>query len=161
MQHRTHVSDAPTRRRLSDEGATQCCSRCVQGWRQVFRDCAAIRDFSVRCTQGARPLTRAAINPVVDLVWLLQNSKSQQLARKSTSAICAAFYRAIFNIITTPERILRSARTARGLAPYNLPQPAISLPFQKSAVCTIAMSVEPPEGKTACSCSHPFQLPSR
>ncbi len=27
--------------------------------------------------------------------------------------------------------------------------------FPEEAVCTIAMSVEPPEGKTACSCSHP------
>ncbi len=46
----------------------------------------------------------------------------------STSVICAAFYRAIFNIIMTPERILRSARTAHGAVTYNLPQPAISSP---------------------------------
>jgi hypothetical protein len=59
------------------------------------------------------------------------------------SAICDAFYRAIFNTIMTPERIFRSARTARDLVPYNLLRPATSLPSRKSAVCTIAMSVEP------------------
>jgi hypothetical protein len=46
----------------------------------------------------------------------------------STSAICAAFYRAIFNIIMTPEGILRSARTAHGAVTYTLPRPAISSP---------------------------------
>src|ERR1700694_5332517 len=30
--------------------------------------------------------------------------------------------------VLSPERISRSARTARGLVPYNLPRPAISLP---------------------------------
>jgi hypothetical protein len=74
----------------------------------------------------------------------------------STSAICAAFYRAIFNTITTPERIFRSARTARGLVPYNLPRPVISLPSRKLAVCTIAMSVEPPEGKTVLLAPRPI-----
>src|SRR6266480_3812789 len=43
----------------------------------------------------------------------------------------------------TPAPIFRSARTARGLVPYNLPRPATSLPSQRLAVCTIAMSVEP------------------
>ena len=86
-------------------------------------------------------------------VWITSSS--------SASAICAAFYRAIFNTIMTSERIFRSARTARGLVPYNLPRPAISLPSRKLAVCTIAMSVEPPNGKTGRSCSHSVQLPSR
>jgi hypothetical protein len=67
-------------------------------------------------------------------VWITSSS--------STSAICTAFYRAIFNTIMTPERISRSARTARGPAPYSLPRPATSLPSRKLAVCTIAMSVE-------------------
>ena len=49
----------------------------------------------------------------------------------STSAICAAFYRAIFDTITTSERIFCSERTARGLVPYNLPRPAISLPLDR------------------------------
>jgi putative transposase len=35
----------------------------------------------------------------------------------SASAICTAFYRAIFNTITAPERIFRLVRTARGLVP--------------------------------------------
>src|SRR5438876_602137 len=43
----------------------------------------------------------------------------------------------------TPERIFRSARSARVLVPYNLPRPVILLPSRKLAVCTIAMSVEP------------------
>src|SRR5712691_2169467 len=77
----------------------------------------------------------------------------------SASAICAAFYRAIFNTTMTLERIFRSARTARGLVPYNLLRPAISSPSRKLAVCTIATSVEPP--KPAYSCLHPAQLPSR
>lgn len=40
-----------------------------------------------------------------------------------------------------PERISRSAWTARDLVPYNLPRPAKSLPSRRLAVCTIAMSV--------------------
>ncbi len=36
----------------------------------------------------------------------------------STSATCVALCQAIFNIITIPERISRSARTARGPAAY-------------------------------------------
>ena len=51
----------------------------------------------------------------------------------------------VFNTIMTSERIFRSARTARGLVPYNLPRPAISLPSQKLAVCTIATSASPPD----------------
>ena len=73
----------------------------------------------------------------------------------SMSAICAAFYRAIFNINMTPERIFRLARTAQGAVPYNLPRPAKSSPSLRSAVSTIAMSAEPPEGKTARSCRTP------
>src|SRR2546427_6398749 len=53
----------------------------------------------------------------------------------------------------TPERIFRSARTARDLVPYNLPRPATLLPSRKLAVCTIAMSVEPL--KAACSRLNP------
>ena len=45
----------------------------------------------------------------------------------------------------TPERIFRSARTAHGLVPYSLPPPATLLPSRRSAVCIIAMSVEPRE----------------
>jgi len=84
-------------------------------------------------------------------VWITSSS--------SASAICAAFYRAIFNTIMTPERIFRSARTARGLVPYNLPRPAISLPSRKLAVCTIAMSVEPL--RLHFLARTPVQLPSR
>jgi len=47
--------------------------------------------------------------------------------------------------IMTPERIFRSARTARGLVPYNLPRPATSLPSRRLAVYIIAMSVAPRE----------------
>src|SRR5437016_3722590 len=53
----------------------------------------------------------------------------------------------------TPERIFRSARTARDLVPYNLPRPATLLASRKLAACTIAMSVEPL--KAACSRLHP------
>jgi transposase InsO family protein len=59
----------------------------------------------------------------------------------------------------TSERIFRSARSARGLVPYNRSRPAISLPSRKLVVYTIAMNVEPLEGKTGRSCSHPVQLP--
>jgi hypothetical protein len=41
----------------------------------------------------------------------------------------------------TPERIFRSARTARVLVQYNPPRPAISLPSRKLAASIIAMSV--------------------
>ena len=82
-------------------------------------------------------------------VWITSSS--------STSAICAAFYRAIFNTIMTPERIFRSARTARDLVPYN-PWPATSLPSRKLAVYTIAMSVEPLRRHVSLA---PVQLPSR
>ena len=71
----------------------------------------------------------------------------------------AAFYRTIFNIMMTSERICRSARTVRGLI-YNLPRPAISLPSPRLAACTIATSVEPPE-QPACPSSRPVQPPPR
>jgi putative transposase len=100
-------------------------------------------------------------NPTLSVSSVRSAENAWITSSSSTSAICAAFYRAIFNTIMTSERIFRSARTARGLVPYNLPRPAISLPSRKLAVCTIAMSVEPPEGKTGRSCSYPAQLPSR
>src|SRR5262249_32578650 len=68
-------------------------------------------------------------------VWITSSS--------SASGICAACYRAIFNTTMTPERIFRLTRSVRGRGPYSLPRPAISLPSQKLAVYTIAMSVEP------------------
>src|SRR5262245_56274459 len=49
----------------------------------------------------------------------------------------------VFHTITTPERIFRLARTARGLATHNFPRPTTSLPSQELVVCTIAMSVKP------------------
>src|SRR5229473_5443998 len=63
----------------------------------------------------------------------------------STSVTCAAFCRAIFNIIMTPERISRSTRTAHGLVACNFPPQAVLLPSRRSAVCIIAMSVVPRE----------------
>jgi hypothetical protein len=79
------------------------------------------------------PYAECPIGSIRRDVWITSSS--------STSAICAAFCRAIFNTIMTPERIFRSARSARGLVPYNFPRPALSLPSRKLAVCTIAMSV--------------------
>jgi hypothetical protein len=79
-------------------------------------------------------------------VWITSSS--------STNAICAGPYRAIFNTIMTPARIFRSTKTVHGLVPSNLPRPAISLPTQRSAVCTIAISVEPLKGKPACARSY-------
>src|SRR5215468_3896682 len=43
-------------------------------------------------------------------VWITSSS--------SANGTCAAFYRATFNTITTPEHTFRSARSARGLVPY-------------------------------------------
>src|SRR5437016_6633663 len=57
------------------------------------------------------------------------------------NAICAACYRAIFDTITTPERISRSARTARGRVAYSFPRPAISLPSPRLGACTIGTNV--------------------
>src|SRR5215470_6136984 len=54
-------------------------------------------------------------------VWITSSS--------SANGTCAAFYRAIFNTTMTPERIFRFARSVRGRVPYNLPRPAILLPF--------------------------------
>ena len=113
-----------------------------------------LRRLSLR--RGHRGRTRTlSVSSVrsAENAWITSSS--------STSAICAAFYRAIFNTIMTPERISRSARTARDLVPYSFPLPATSLPSRKLAVCTIAMSVEPLKGKLACSCSHPVQLQLR
>jgi hypothetical protein len=90
-----------------------------------------------------------------------RNSAARLASSSSTSTICAAFYRAIFNTITTPEHISRSARTARGPVASTFPRPATSLPSRRLAVCTIATNVEPLKGEPVCSCSHPVQLPSR
>jgi hypothetical protein len=69
----------------------------------------------------------------------------------STSVTCAASCRTLFNTIMTPERISRSTRTAHGLVACNFPPQAILLPSPRSAVCIIAMSVEPREiGGAAC-----------
>ena len=88
-----------------------------------------------RDLRGRTPTLSVSSVRSAENVWITSSS--------STSAICAAFYRAIFNTIMTPAPIFRSARTARDLVPYNLPRPATSLPSQRLAVCTIAMSVEP------------------
>src|SRR5438105_2569192 len=77
-------------------------------------------------------LVRSAVN-----AWIRLSS--------SKSVTCAAYCRAIFNIIITPERISRSKRTALGLVAYNFPRQAILLPSRRSAVCIIAISVEPRE----------------
>ena len=81
----------------------------------------------------------------VDFDFLSARSAENVLITSSSSAngTCAAFYRVTFNIIMTPEHIFHSARSARGRVPYNLPRPAISLPFRKLAVYTIAMNVGP------------------
>jgi transposase InsO family protein len=50
-----------------------------------------------------------------------------------------------FNIIMTPEHISRSTRTAHDLVACNFPPQAILLHSPRSAVCIIAMSVEPRE----------------
>jgi len=53
--------------------------------------------------------------------------------------------------IMTPEPISHSTRTAHDLVVYNCPSQAILLPSPRSAVCIIAMSVEPREiGEAAC-----------
>jgi hypothetical protein len=96
-----------------------------------FRTRAALELKLVALRGRTRTLSVLSVRSV----WITSSS--------SASVICAAFYRAIFNTIMTPERIFRSARTARGLVPYNLPRPAMSLPSRRLAVCTIAMSVEP------------------
>jgi transposase IS66-like protein len=36
-----------------DNGQAERSARRFQGWRQAFGDCAAVRDFAVRCPQGA------------------------------------------------------------------------------------------------------------
>jgi hypothetical protein len=94
-------------------------------------------------TGRARQQAGTAQAPLLELLWARSAENPWITSSSSASVICAAFYRAIFNTIMTPERIFRSARTARDLVPYNLPRPAISLPSRKLAVCTTAMSVEP------------------
>ena len=64
------------------------------------------RDHPGRTRTPSVSSVRSAVN-----AWITSSS--------STSVTCAAFYRAIFNIIMTPERISRSTRTAHGLVPYN------------------------------------------
>jgi hypothetical protein len=71
----------------------------------------------------------------------------------STRVTCAAYCRAIFDIIMTPARISRSIRTAHGLVARNFPPLATLLPSPRSAVCIIAMSVEPREIGTAAGSS--------
>ena len=102
-----------------------------------------------RVHRGRTPTLSVSSVRSAETAWITSSS--------STKATYAASYRAIFNTITTLERISRFARTARGLVPYNLPPPVKSLPSRKLAVCTIAMSAEPPEGKSGPSCSHPAQ----
>ena len=93
--------------------------------------------------------------PIAALVLSLGGGLANAWITSSSSAsiTCAACCRAIFNTIMTPERIFRSARTARDLVPYNLPRSATLWASRKLAVCTIAMSVEPL--KAACCGLHP------
>ncbi len=58
-----------------------------------------------------------------------------------TSTTCAGFYLVIANIIMTPERISRSARTVHDPVPYNLPPLARSSLIPKSVAYIIYMSV--------------------
>ena len=63
--------------------------------------------------------------------------------------------------IMTPERISRSTRTAHCLVACNFPPRATLLPSRGSAVCIIAMSVEPHEtGEAARSSPHQIALNS-
>ena len=59
----------------------------------------------------------------------------------STSVTCGASSRGIFNIITGPEHICHSIRTARSLAAYSLPLQATSSRSPRWAVCIIATNV--------------------
>ena len=62
--------------------------------------------------------------------------------------------------IMTPERISRSTRTAHCLVACNFPPPVTLLPSPGSAVCIIAMSVEPHEtGEAAGSSLSPPNCP--
>ena len=87
------------------------------------------RDHPGRIPTPSVSSVRSAVN-----VWITLSS--------STSVTCAASYRAIFNIIMTPEHISRSTRTAHGLVACNFPPSATLLPSPRSAVCIIATSVE-------------------
>jgi hypothetical protein len=99
---------------------------------------------------GKTPMLSVSSDRSAENVWITSSSPM--------SATCTAFYRAIFNTITAPERIFRSVRTARGLAPSNFPRPAMSCPSRRLAVCTIAMSVEPlrlhAPARTPSNCRH-------
>jgi hypothetical protein len=87
------------------------------------------------------------------------NESPGPTSSSSTSATCAAFYRAIFITIMTPERHLSFGKDCpRDLRPIQLPQPALSLPSRKLAVCTIATGVEPFRGMFPLA---PVQLRSR
>ena len=59
-----------------------------------------------------RTLSVSSVRSAVN-VWITSSS--------STSAICAASYRAIFNTIMTPERIFRSTRIVHGPRPTQSP----------------------------------------
>jgi Homeodomain-like domain len=88
------------------------------------------RDHPGRIHMPSVSSVRSAVN-----AWITLSS--------STSGICAASCRAIFNIIITPEPISRSTRTALGLVACNFPPQATLLPSRRWAVSIIAMSVEP------------------
>ena len=90
------------------------------------------RDLRGRTHMSSASLARSAAN-----VWITSSS--------STSVTCAVCYRGIFNIITGPERISRSTRIVRSLAPCSPSLQARSSPFQRWAVCIIAKNVAPPD----------------
>jgi hypothetical protein len=105
---------------------------------QFFDGTGSPRSLLRRDLRGRTRMPSVSSVQSAENAWITSSS--------STSATCAASYRAIFNTITTPERTSRSARTARGRVAYNLLPQATSLPSLKLAACIIAMSVEPLRG---------------
>ena len=56
---RPQARQAPAeRRRFVEHGQAERSARRFQGWRQAFRDCATIWDFTVRYQDGARRRSR-------------------------------------------------------------------------------------------------------
>ena len=121
----------------------------IESERWESRRSSLPRDHPGRIPTSSVSSARSAVN-----AWITLSS--------STSVTCAAYCRAIFNIIMTPERISRSTRTAHGLVACNFPPQAILLPSPRSAVCIIAMSVEPREigEATRSACPHSIALNS-
>ena len=114
--------------RPRSRGAVPPSRRKMSTTRWALKRLSPRRDHLGRIPMSSVSSARCAAN-----VWITSSY--------STSVICAASCRGIFNIITGPEHISHSTRIVLSLAAYSLPLQARSSRSRRWAVCIIATNV--------------------